>query len=53
MKYSSSGEFILQIVINIGFYLLINTICINIFFGIIVDTFSELRDQKLKEGIIN
>ena len=29
---------------------MINTIALNIIFGIILDTFADLRDEKAKEG---
>jgi hypothetical protein len=33
-------------VIEVSFFLLINIISLNIIFGIIIDTFADLRDQE-------
>jgi hypothetical protein len=44
-EYHKEGYFWSQIFINIIFFLAINTVCLNIFFGIIVDTFGDLRNQ--------
>ena len=35
---------------HVSFFVFITTIGLNIIFGIIVDTFSELRDLKVKYG---
>ena len=37
--------------INVLFFLLLNTISINIILAIIVDTYSELRDKEDEKGI--
>ena len=37
---------IIRIIYDIAFFIIITTIGLNIVFGIIVDTFSELRDEK-------
>ena len=36
--------------INLVFFLTINTVALNIIFGIIIDTFADLRDETAKEG---
>ena len=35
---------------HVSFFIFITTIGLNIIFGIIVDTFSELRDLKVRKG---
>lgn len=37
---------------DLTFYLLINVLWLNIIFGIIVDSFAELRDEKKEKGNI-
>ena len=36
---------------DVSFFILITTIGLNIIFGIIVDTFSQLRDSKVRNAI--
>lgn len=45
-KYDDKGKFILKIILDILFHIIVSLILQNIFFGIIVDTFNELRDEK-------
>ena len=40
-----------KLVLNLIFFLAINTVALNIIFGIIIDTFADLRDKTTKEGI--
>ena len=35
---------------DVSFFIIVTTIGLNIVFGIIVDTFSELRDEKVKNS---
>ena len=43
-------NFYYKLMIEIGFYIFVNIICLNVIFGIIIDTFSELRDkQRMRE----
>ena len=37
---------------DLTFYLLINVLWLNIIFGIIVDSFAELRDAKKEKGLV-
>ena len=37
----------LRIIFDISFFIIVTTIGLNIVFGIIVDTFSELRDDRV------
>ena len=37
----------LRILFDVSFFIIITTIGLNIVFGIIVDTFSELRDERV------
>ena len=41
------ARFGMYVVFNVSFFIFITTIGLNIIFGIIVDTFSELRDLKV------
>lgn len=43
-QFETSG---LRILFDISFFIIITTIGLNIVFGIIVDTFSELRDERV------
>ena len=45
-NYSFRGPGI-RILFDLSFFIVITTIGLNIIFGIIVDTFSELRDEKV------
>ena len=36
---------------DVSFFIIVTTIGLNIVFGIIVDTFSELRDAKVRESL--
>jgi inositol 1,4,5-triphosphate receptor type 1 len=40
-------RFGMYVLFNVSFFIFITTIGLNIIFGIIVDTFSELRDLKV------
>ncbi len=46
-------KYFIKLIINLIFFLLINTVALNIIFGIIIDTFDDLRDQTTTEGIFN
>ena len=42
-----------RLLFDLSFFIIVTTIGLNIVFGIIVDTFSELRDERVSdEGII-
>jgi len=41
-------NFVLLSIYKISFFIVITTIGLNLIFGIIVDTFSELRDKKVR-----
>ena len=43
-EFRTSG---LRILFDVSFFIIITTIGLNIVFGIIVDTFSELRDERV------
>ena len=45
-----SGMFYKKIFYNITFFIIVNVIVLNICFGIIIDTFAELRDAKKIKG---
>ena len=38
----------LRLLFDISFFIIVTTIGLNIVFGIIVDTFSELRDERVR-----
>ena len=40
----------LRLLYDISFFIIVTTIGLNIVFGIIVDTFSELRDERVRPG---
>ena len=40
----------LRLLYDISFFIIVTTIGLNIVFGIIVDTFSELRDERVRLG---
>lgn len=44
-------KFYPKLMFNISFFMIINTIALNIVFGIILDTFAELRDNQEKRSI--
>ena len=37
----------LRLLFDVSFFIIVTTIGLNIVFGIIVDTFSELRDERV------
>jgi inositol 1,4,5-triphosphate receptor type 1 len=41
-----------RVVYDLSYYIIINIIWMNIIFGIIIDTFAELRDEKKVRGIL-
>ena len=43
----------LRLLYDVSFFILITTIGLNIVFGIIVDTFSELRDERVCVTVTN
>jgi len=53
-KYDEKRKYFLKLFLDIVFHILINLILGNIFFGVIVDTFNDLRDEKdIKASDIN
>ena len=44
--WDNRGRYFLSFLIKISSFSLINIIFLNIIFGIIIDTFAELRDEK-------
>ena len=40
-----------RLLFDISFFIIVTTIGLNIVFGIIVDTFSELRDERVSEVV--
>jgi hypothetical protein len=45
-SYEKKTEYYLRIVFDLSFFLIVVIILLNIIFGIIIDTFAELRDNK-------
>ena len=43
-EFRTSG---LRVLFDVSFFIIVTTIGLNIVFGIIVDTFSELRDERV------
>ena len=49
--YNIDNEtFFLKMVINLAFFLIINTVALNLIFGIIIDTFADLRSETASSG---
>ncbi|XP_019861654.1 PREDICTED: inositol 1,4,5-trisphosphate receptor type 2-like [Amphimedon queenslandica] len=44
----TAGVFIARLIFDISFFIIVTTIGLNIVFGIIVDTFTELREERNK-----
>lgn len=44
--HSDLGYYASRVVYDVSFFIIINIIWLNIIFGIIIDTFAELRDNK-------
>lgn len=42
----SDNKFVTKVFFDLSFYILVNTIIVNIVFGIIVDTFGSMRDEE-------
>ena len=42
----------LRLLYDVSFFIIVTTIGLNIVFGIIVDTFSELRDERVSHWIL-
>ena len=38
---------VVRVIFDVSFFIIVTTISLNIVFGIIVDTFTELRDEKV------
>ena len=49
-EFRTSG---LRILFDVSFFIIVTTIGLNIVFGIIVDTFSELRDERVSAFLIS
>jgi Ion transport protein len=47
----TENQFAARTLFDISFYILITVIFLNIIFGIIIDTFSQLRDEQYERGI--
>ena len=45
-SYATKNEYYLRVVFDLSFFLIVVIILLNIIFGIIIDTFAELRDGK-------
>jgi hypothetical protein len=43
-------DFYFFLLVELLFFLFVNIICLNVMFGIIIDTFSELRDKQRLRG---
>ena len=45
MPIEEGSRFYFKIIFNLAFFIFINIVSLNIIFGIIIDTFAELRDD--------
>lgn len=50
LPIEDGSKFYLKIVFNLAFFIFINLVSLNIIFGIIIDTFAELRDDQQARG---
>jgi hypothetical protein len=46
IQYSNLGKYYQMFIFSLSFFLIVIIILLNIIFGIIIDTFAQLRDQK-------
>ena len=49
-EFGKENKFGFKIVFDLSFFILINTIILNIVFGIIIDTFNEMRDESFSRS---
>lgn len=47
---SPKHNFYFRVLFDIGFFIMVNIISLNIIFGIIIDTFAELRSKQRERG---
>ena len=55
VPYLPEGDFQaygLRILFDVSFFIIVTTIGLNIVFGIIIDTFAELRDERVSVVIV-
>lgn len=45
-EYGKEAKFWLKIAFDVTYFIIINTILLNIVFGVIIDNFGEIRDKK-------
>jgi hypothetical protein len=46
VSYTTKDQYYLRFIFDLGFFLIVVIILLNIIFGIIIDTFAQLRDDK-------
>jgi inositol 1,4,5-triphosphate receptor type 1 len=51
-EFGKDSKFGWKIVFDLSYFILINTIILNIVFGIIVDTFGDMRDEQFRRDEI-
>lgn len=51
-EYGKDSKYPLKVVFDLSYFILINTIILNIVFGIIVDTFGDMRDEQFRRDEI-
>ena len=49
-EFGQDSKFGLKILFDLSYFILINTIILNIVFGIIVDTFGDMRDEQFRRA---
>lgn len=47
-EYDSEKKFGLKLIFDLSYFMIINVICLNIVFGVIIDTFGEMRDEAVE-----
>ena len=48
-SYSNKTKYYVRFIYDVSCFMIINITLMNIIFGIIIDTFAELRDKKFKQ----
>jgi Ion transport protein len=51
-KYGQDGKFGSKLIYDVTFFMFINIIILNIVFGVIIDTFGDMRDEAYKRNEI-
>lgn len=47
-EYGKEGKFGLKLLFDLSYFMIVNVICLNIVFGVIIDTFGEMRGESVE-----